>query len=391
MNNIIFSDVETPCFVIDTDFFKKSLESFQSAMSKYFKNFIFSYSVKTNSLPYILKKAKECGCYAEVVSSDEYVLAKLCGFKPHEIIYNGPAKNKETFIEAVENGAYVNLETKRELDWLKECCKKNNNNIGLRINIDLGKISPEDANVGAEESRFGFSYETGEFAEAVNMIKNLGFSVKGIHAHRGTKTRSLNAYKAISSYVSLVVKELNLSLDYVDVGGGYYGNMPNKPDYDEYMKTINENLCFSYNTLIVEPGNGVIATPVDYVLSVVDEKKVGNKIFLQTDGTRLDIDPMFHKTTYMFEILNNNRDCSFAQILGGCTCMENDRILELNNEKELHVGDRVLFHCLGAYTMCLTPNFIRNPPRIYAVENGKCSLVRRNWDASSWFIGSIEE
>ena len=46
MNNIIFSDVETPCFVIDTDFFKKSLESFQSAMSKYFKNFIF-YSSQT--------------------------------------------------------------------------------------------------------------------------------------------------------------------------------------------------------------------------------------------------------------------------------------------------------------------------------------------------------
>ena len=107
MNNIIFSDVETPCFVIDTDFFKKSLESFQSAMSKYFKNFIFSYSVKTNSLPYILKKAKECGCYAEVVSSDEYVLAKLCGFKPHEIIYNGPAKNKETFIEAVEKHGVI--------------------------------------------------------------------------------------------------------------------------------------------------------------------------------------------------------------------------------------------------------------------------------------------
>ena len=36
------------------------------------------------------------------------------------IIYNGPVKGKRTFFHALENGAIINLDAKRELDWLEE-------------------------------------------------------------------------------------------------------------------------------------------------------------------------------------------------------------------------------------------------------------------------------
>ena len=55
-----------------------------------------------------------------MVSHDEYELAVFCGFRPDQIIYNGPMKSKETFLDAVRNGAIVNIETKRELHWLEE-------------------------------------------------------------------------------------------------------------------------------------------------------------------------------------------------------------------------------------------------------------------------------
>ena len=69
-----------------------------------FKNAIVGYSVKTNSTPYCLSKAKEFGAYAEVVSHDEYELAQFCGFTPDRIIYNGPMKSKETFLKCVIGG-----------------------------------------------------------------------------------------------------------------------------------------------------------------------------------------------------------------------------------------------------------------------------------------------
>ena len=114
LNNI--AELETPCFILDSNEFERSINGFKLALNKYFSSNIIGYSVKTNSLPYCLCLARQLGCYAEVVSHDEYELALLCGFSKNNIIYNGPMKSKETFVDAIKNGAIVNIETKREIE-----------------------------------------------------------------------------------------------------------------------------------------------------------------------------------------------------------------------------------------------------------------------------------
>ena len=69
----------TPCFVFDEIEFEKNIKDFKMILNQYFKKNIIGYSFKTNSLPYILKKAKEQGCYAETVSDTEYQIAKKMG------------------------------------------------------------------------------------------------------------------------------------------------------------------------------------------------------------------------------------------------------------------------------------------------------------------------
>ena len=64
---------------------------------------------------------RSLGLWAEVVSSDEYNLAKSLGYLPERIIFNGPVKGKEEFIDAVENNAIVNIDSHRELEWLLDC------------------------------------------------------------------------------------------------------------------------------------------------------------------------------------------------------------------------------------------------------------------------------
>ena len=95
-------NMQTPYFLLDEEDFVKNTTSFQNALKKYFKKSIIGFSVKTNSFPYLLKIAREQGCYAEVVSYTEYELALLCGFPKNRIIYNGPMKSKGTFIDALE-------------------------------------------------------------------------------------------------------------------------------------------------------------------------------------------------------------------------------------------------------------------------------------------------
>ncbi len=53
--------LETPAYIVKEEVLENSIVSLNSALSNNFKNNIFSYSLKTNSLPYILERVKSHG------------------------------------------------------------------------------------------------------------------------------------------------------------------------------------------------------------------------------------------------------------------------------------------------------------------------------------------
>lgn len=378
-------DLLTPCFIFDEAEFKRGIDGFGDALSSRFSRVEIGYSVKTNSLPYALCMAGQLGCMAEVVSHNEYELGRLCGFTPDRIIYNGPMKSKETFLEAVKGGAIVNLETKRELEWLKELPTDGKFNIGIRLNINISHVSPEDADGEDDNSRFGFSDESSEFAEAIGRIKALpSLRIAGLHIHRTTHSRAPRFYERSIEYAASVIKKYALSLDYLDVGGGYFGIFPNKPTFNDYSEAFYAPLKrngLDKLKIIIEPGNALTASPFAFLSEVIDVKQVDEKNrFVTTDGSRNDIDPFFHKSDYIREILYKDgyRPAEPLQIVTGCTCLEYDRLFTLNDAPRLEPGDRILYHNVGAYTMTLSPQFIRLWPRVYALdEQGNFREVRR--------------
>lgn len=391
----LYKSLQTPCFVLDVAELKRSIDGYQKALDSNFQKAIVGYSVKTNSTPYCMRQAGDFGAYAEVVSHDEYELAVLCGFPTNRIIYNGPMKSKETFIEAVEGGAIVNIETKRELEWLKDLDRKQRYKVGLRLNINISHISEEDADGDNDNSRFGFSDETSEFAEAVAFISNLpNVSLHGLHIHRTAHSRSVRFYERSVGYACSVIKKYELDLGYLDVGGGYFGIFPNKPTYQQYSDAFYHVLKangLEYLCLIVEPGNALVASCFTFVSEVIDHKKVENDLwFITIDGSRNDVDPFFKKSAYLDEEVYCNETTTVPyQTISGCTCLEYDRLFSLKDKPLLDIGDRVVFHNVGAYTMCLSPMFIRYFPNIYAFDDGDCKLVREKWTAKEYLQKTI--
>ena len=63
---------ETPCYILDENEFIRNIQNFYKELKKYFQDVIVGYSFKTNSLPRLLYLALKNGCFAEVVSDDEY-------------------------------------------------------------------------------------------------------------------------------------------------------------------------------------------------------------------------------------------------------------------------------------------------------------------------------
>ena len=410
--------LSTPCYVIHKDILQQGIALLKCALETNWNRHIVGYSFKTNALPWALMQMKAAGFYAEVVSEDEYDLARYLGFS--HVIYNGPVKSRASFVDALQRGHIVNLDAERELDWLEESGLKEGK-VGLRVNFDLEALCPGETSSGEEGGRFGFSYETGALQRAMQRLDQAGIRLSGLHLHASSKTRSINIYRALARMAVRLKQEYDLHPDYIDIGGGYFGGMENKPAFPDYMQAVREELLAAYSpeetTLIVEPGTSLITPPIEYLATVVDCKDTHAGRFVVTNGSRSDVDPLHGKQSYFHDIRYGRADDNeryiiagsgtpgeeaaegavgrqgiapaerkilAQQIICGYTCMENDRLFVLHDQPQLSPGDVIAFQKSGGYTMCLTPLFIRYFPPVYVEEDGEYTCVRERWSTEEY-------
>ncbi len=387
---------KTPYFLIDEESLDNNFQYLRESLETSWGNYIIGYSYKTNALPWIVNHFKRLGCYAEVVSDDEYELAISIGVQKKHIIYNGIAKNKETFLEAIRNHAIVNIDAEYEIDWLNEL-DKGDYSVGIRCNFDLESMCPGQTQCGEDGERFGFCYENEELKRAIERIEKTGVKVTGLHLHKSSKTRMPDIYRAIAEIAVEISRKYQLSLSYIDIGGGFFGGLRTKPQFPEYFDMISGILKQQFNPsetkIIIEPGMAVIGASVDYVTTVIDTKRTTRNTFVVTDGSRTQIDPLMTKSNYFYEIqrLNEDRITVNRQVISGFTCMEHDRLFDLLDDKEVLPGDRIIYHKVGAYTMCLSPLFIKWFPEVYVKTLSGVVKVRNRWRTEDYKNRSIQE
>ena len=385
------ASLKTPYYRVDESKLDADIDMLKSALEKGWNNYICSFSVKTNSLPWLLKHFKDNSFYAEVVSKEEYELSKRLGYRADQVIFNGPIKDRESFEEVVLGGGIVNLDSNYEPEWVKEIAVANKDKkikVGLRVNYDIQKLIPEEVLADEEGSRFGYCYENGALKDVIEKLRaNENVEIVGLHLHSSTKSRTINAFKALAKVALIVSDEYDLSLEYVDMGGGYYGGVPGKPDFRDYVPAIAEVLSekfdMSRTKLIMEPGVSMVSSSFDFVTSVIDTKKVREHTYVVIDGSRVNLNPQVTRRVYphRLEYKNDeNREVIPTQMICGATCMEYDRLFPAENERELKTGDRVIFTNAGGYTVCLTPLFIHYFPAVYVKKkDGSLFVAREPW------------
>lgn len=397
-DRVIFDDsaLKTPYYRADEAALDGDIRLLKDSLSSSWASFICSYSVKTNSLPWLLSKLKDNGFYAEVVSKEEYELALKLGYAPSHVVYNGPIKDRGIFEKVLRDGGIVNIDSSDEEEWIRELSDKLPSiNIGIRVNYDLSSLVPGEQLADDEGSRFGYCYENGELARVIaytGTLKNV--HIAGLHLHSSTRSRSVDAYRALAKVAVKIAAEFKLELDYVDMGGGYYGGLKDKPDYSDYMPAIAEELRKGFDpsktTLIVEPGVSLISSCFNFVTSVLDVKAIRENRYIVTDGSRLYLNPQITRRWYphYLEYTGEDRGTIPSQTVCGHTCMEYDRLFTIENEKELKAGDRVVYTNAGGYTLCLSPLFIRYFPAVYVRKNDSSLFTaRRPWTNEDYLQG----
>lgn len=386
----------TPAFVIDVPALERFTDRFRQAMDTHWPHSILSYSFKTNSLPWLVTFMRDRGAWAEVVSDAEYELALALGYEPDRIVLNGPYKSRERLRAALLGGSVINLESKRDVAWTVELAHElpeTEFGIGLRVNWDLESRCPGESTFDEQSSRFGFSTENGELDQAISELTSAGVRIAGLHVHRNSRTQSLGVYRAAATVAAEVITSRGLDLDWIDIGGGFFGSDHGSPTFDDYMQVIRQTLDgvvdVERTCLITEPGGALVAVPMEFHASVIDVKQVESRTFVVTDTSRTNLDPLFRRTNpYEIDVATSSTRVISEQIVSGFTLVEGDRLMTLHDMPELELDDRIVFHKVGAYTMALQPLFIEYLPAVYARTETELMLVRSKWGATEYLQGS---
>lgn len=373
--------MKTPYFLISESKLKNNIVAFQNALADIWPNSSLAYSVKTNSLPWVLKYLKKENVLAEVVSDEEYQLAKLCGFSDKDIVFNGPIKGEETLNVALEGKAYVNVDSQKDLDYIRQNHPENAF-IGIRVNVDPNVFMKSDIGYQEDGFRFGFSEKNGAFAKALEIVRKHSHNTKlGLHLHCNSITRSIDVYRAIAKYAANLIIKYELELNFIDIGGGFFGGVEGKPTPEQYINCIKKELEHAVDIgktkLIAEPGSAIIGSVVDLHTKVLDVKDTDYARIVTTDGSRIHIDPLWAKSRYMYSVEQKEKKSKREkQVICGYTCMDHDRIMTIENQPELQVGDEIIYRRVGAYSMTFGGMFIRYYPDVFVEFEREIERVR---------------
>lgn len=380
----------SPVFVLSEQKMRQNYKTATRAFGTRYPRVQFAWSYKTHYNNAVCNVFHQEGSWAEVVSGFEYKKALGNGVPGANIIFNGPDKHTDEIRLAVENDSLLHIDHFEELYLLIDLAAQMDKKprVAIRVNMDTGIYPMWD--------RFGFNYENGQAWQAINkIVESAKLQLVGLHCHIGTYMLSSAAYGvAASKLCDLAMnckKQLNVTIKYLDLGGGFpsantlkgaYGLVPT-PTVDEFAEVITTTILnYGFITedlplLILESGR-VLIDDAGYLLgTVLANKKLsdGRKATIMDFGVNIMFTSFWydHKISPAQEASQFNEDT----VMYGPLCMNIDVVRESVNLPLFNRGDHVVVHKVGAYNMTQWMQFIAMRPNIVLIDTSNQTHVIR--------------
>lgn len=404
---IIDNDFGPSFYLLNVKKLRENYKKIQTAFKSRYENLIIGYSYKTNYVPYLCKEMSLLGAYAEVVSRLEYDLAIKVGEDPKQIIFNGPLKSKDDIFNALRNESIINIDSLYEIAYVLEYAlmyPTEQIKVGIRLNFDLSDDGISPLQEGYEVSRFGICIENGGLEYALTKLKSVdNIKIVGLHGHFSTRNRKVENYERITQTLCKIAKKHILhDLEYIDVGGGFYGELPESfgidaPNFDDYAKGICNIMNHEFEhlekkpALIIEPGMAMVANVFEFVTKVIEVKKVRDIHFVLVDGSVHNIKPTMHNNNLPMKVVRQDENGIFNKPfhIVGYTCMEKDYLAHKIEDILPSKDDYIIFENVGAYTIVFNPPFIKERPGIVAADANGFFVVRKRETIDQFFNEEI--
>ena len=320
------------------------------------------YAVKANPSPELLDILWAAGVTHYDVASIGEVRLVANALPQATLCFMHPVKAPEAIAEAyhVHGVRTFSLDTLEELDKITEATASDGvaaSDLNLLVRL---RVSSEHAKLSLA-AKFG--------AEATD-VKPLLFAARqaadalGICFHVGSQAMSPSAYSEAMGRVRDAIVEAAVTVDIVDVGGGFPSSYPGMepPPLEAYFAVIHdafEKLPISYSAeLWCEPGRALCAEYASVLVRV--EKRRGSELYIN-DGAYGALFDAAH-IGWRFPVALIRDDDSRARPMGfsfyGPTCDDLDHMTgPFDLPGDVVAGDYIEVGMLGAYGCAMRTGF----------------------------------
>ncbi len=399
----------TPVYVLDEATLRNRCRSYRAEFEQRCPGAQVLYASKAYINPALAQIFNEEGLGLDVVSGGELAVAIAAQFPLEKVYFHGNNKTSDELAYAVDQGiGRIVVDSFHELDLLNRIAGEAGKVQDILIRVSPG-IDPHThayTTTGIIDSKFGFSIQTGQAAEAIRqalaLSRNGGnLTLKGLHFHLGSPIFELEPYAAATDLVlrfAAGFREEGLDLQEFSPGGGFaiaYTRDQEPPAIGEYAETIVATLkatCgelgLAIPTLLIEPGRSIVG-PAGVALYRIGAIKdiPGVRKYVSVDGGMGDnIRPALYQASY--EVVSAGKvnsstsgNGTYAEekvTIAGKYCESGDVLASDIMLPTPEPGDIIAIPAAGAYCPSMASNYNLNPrPPMVLVKDGKSRLIRR--------------
>ena len=377
----------TPVYVTDENILRENYRKIYGAFSRFMETEIH-YACKANTNLAILRILEQEGSHIDAVSIGEVLTCIKAGFSPDRIMYTGVNVSDKELKEVVDTGCKINVDSESELERLAKILGDRCKGFPLSFRITPGVASGHGAKVmtGGKGAKFGIPYD--RVMDAYARAKELGFDIKGIHAHTGSGGNTVDPFldvtEVLAEFANRLRDELDINLEFIDIGGGY--GVPYKPqeeecDVDELGAEITDVILEETDVkkICLEPGRYIICDSTILLATVNDVKDAGTKKYVGTDaGFNTLIRPAFYDSYHYVALANKfNKACVAKYDVVGPICESGDYIAHDRILPDPKEGDILCVYNAGAYGFSMSSRYNSRPLCAEVlVKDGNAELIR---------------
>jgi diaminopimelate decarboxylase len=362
-----FKEMETPGWLYlkstAASLFKRASE-LTSRLSTPSMKVTNAYSIKTNPDERLIKLALESGFLAEAISLLEVQKALKVGFKPEQVVLNGPGKWWPEGLMPKEKLHSIFCDSIADLKRLAVAMERK------EVSAKVVGVRLRTPNVA---SRFGIPVDTPKALEALVAAVELlpEDCAFGVHFHMASSNVGIeqwwHLYESMLRWARSIETLSGREIEHLDVGGGWFPDDWQADADERFARAVKRAPDFLRHVkqIISEPGKAIAQPSMALAMRLLEFEESEDEIKeAVVDGSIAELPMHFFQP---HRILWKNGQTGEWQILKrgktqllGRLCMEHDIVArDVALPEGARVGDLLIFCDTGAYDRSMSYVFGR--------------------------------